>query len=131
MSVVISGKNLAVTWDGATVSDVKSVTFDDDPNLQAYGSSGTSGRKARIPGTGDLTGSMEIVGVGSGGPSSGLFDSGDTGTLVVIEDSNLITDHTHTMVVRIGRISVTVDADDGTIVGYNVSFEGNGAYTKS
>jgi hypothetical protein len=118
---VHSGKTGYVTIDGSAESDVQDWTISDDANATAYGSSNTGGRKKRLAGTGDCTGSFTMLQVPS-------FDAGGTGQFVG-HTGGITGGEIYTAEIFIETVTPNVNINDGTPSSWNVTFGGNGAFS--
>jgi hypothetical protein len=119
---VYSGKTGKLYKTATEVVHFKKWTFTDMVETHAFASSSTAGRKARVVGNGDSSGSFEVMcHDGEYFP----FASGEAVTLKLeVDTANYIT-----VEAVIQQKQIEVDRDGGTPVMIAVTFEGNGAVT--
>lgn len=123
-TAAISGKNGDVSISSTSISEVTQWTFTETSNNPAFASNKTAGFKQRVAGVKDGSGTIE-----------GKWDPGDPAT-AVIEVGTLVTltleiDATqfYTVPSIIDSFSMTVNLDDGDVVGWTAEFSINGAWT--
>lgn len=131
---VFSGKNLKVeTPTGTPVLHVQQAEVTEDPELQEYGSSSTSGNRRGVAGLTRVGGSITVALVGSGhtiGNASGPIPGSTTASMSLWEDStDENTKHLFTTVLW-GEATYGVDADSGAIATATIPFISNGTYTR-
>ena len=110
---------LPVQADVSDEADVQNWTITATANATAYGSSDTDGRKKRLAGTGDMTGSFTMLAVPSFEEGANAEFIGHTGNEV------------YTAQIFIETITPSVDIDNGTPSSWNVTFGGNGTFSHS
>jgi hypothetical protein len=116
---VISGKDGTITIDAVQETPVHDWTLETSANIDKYGANDTSGWKKGVVGVKDSTGAFNMSDLPS-------VNEGDKVTFVGYTDQDI-----YTVDVIIERIRVNVDMNDGTRVGWNITFTGNGAVVKT
>lgn len=112
-----SGKLGGVKINGVTVANIKNWTHKSSNDVQAYASSSTFARKARVPGVGDGEGSFEIYRrAGEALP----FVEGDVVTLILYDDRSAL--HGIQGEAVILDIERKTEVESGALLGATVSF---------
>lgn len=125
MSTPISGKHGRVKVAGTALTDVTKWSLTPKSENQAYASSHTNGRKKRIAGVGDSSGSFDTKYDSATGPK---FREGQEVTLQLRVNKTDPGDGFDVEAI-IDEVSYEVDLDSGAIVAENYTFSGNGALT--
>lgn len=123
-----SGSAGAVKVGTALVADVTKWSAEQKTEVSKYGSSSTSGWKAAVAGTKEITGEFEAVLQDTG---SAPFDVGSTVSLTLQTDQGTTPKGTLSGSAIISSIKYEVNPDTGEVIKFTASFEGNGAWTKS
>jgi hypothetical protein len=119
---VLSGKGGYVISGSTTLDHIGTWSFTDEVMEHDFATNSTAGRKNRIAGVGDSSGSFEGM-VHAGGAIP--VKPGDSVTLKLhVDGTNYIQ-----VPVLITTIDVECDMNDGEPVGYTAEFGGNGAVT--
>ena len=131
---VFSGKNLKVECpSGTEVLHVQSVTITENPDIQEYGSSSTSGNRRGVAGLTRVGGSITVAAVESGntvGKSGGPVPGTSTSLNIWEKGTDDKTKLKFTDVLW-GEASYSVDADSGAIATVTIPFISNGTYTRA
>lgn len=99
---VKSAKTGTVSWKGTPATDVTDIKVNKSSDVKEYASSSTAGKKRRIAGHSDATGSFTVL-----NDSKATFVKGDHGTLLVKSDSST-TMYNGTVIIISAEYSVPV-----------------------
>lgn len=125
MAAPITGKDGTVTADGADVAHVRQFSITETCESKPYTSSSNPGVTARLAGNTDWNGSLSVW--ADGGSLAAPFGVGDTVALELTAD----TGKHCTGDALITEITAEVDVAGAEIVGWQASFEGDGALTRA
>jgi len=119
MTLPISAANGRLEIDGEEVADIRHITFDRTAEAEEYASTATGGRKRRLGGHADCTGTFQVL--AKAGAFDLGFDAGDAVTITGYADAGhsfrlraVVSRIAHAVPVAGGMVSVTVEfAGDG------------------
>ena len=109
----ISGKDGNLTIDGVQICPVTNIKLTRTSDNPDYAANDTGGKKARVAGIKDVTGSFRI------NDTDAPVVEGDSVTMLIHDGSN---DYTEEVI--IDEIDEEIDIDTGAIVGWDVTFSG-------
>ncbi len=122
----ISGQYGKVLSGGSQTTECQGFEWSRSVVEHAYASCATGGFKKRVAGTKDHSGTLNgLFDVSE--PIYEVFDEGDAVTLHLY----ISTTAYYIVPAMITELSIEVDIDDGSIVPWNASFGGNGAWSSS
>jgi len=98
--------------------DVVGVSFDDIQEMDAYASNKTGGRKTRVAGLGDFTGTISVKEDGAA-PAATLFVPGTITSLEITVGTGVV----YSGSVMWGTHKQAVDINSGNTVGVEIPFE--------
>lgn len=124
MAAPRSGKYGNVQVDNTNIANLDNWTLSDKSELQPYASNETNGRRARVAGIGDSTGTITYRPSGGAPP----LVPGTTYDLELFEHEDDVNPYQVTAIV--GESSVNVSPETGAIISYTASWEENGAFTR-
>ena len=120
----ISGKDGDVKIGTTSINEIKKWSFNPKVNTQRYASNKTGGYKCTIPGTKEATGTLSGVYTATNSHINVI----DVGTMVTLKLYITATLYFSVPAV-ITDYKLDVDLDNGEIVGWEASFESDGAWT--
>ncbi len=120
----ISGKNGYAKIGATNIAEVTGWSFKPSSNNSAWGSSDSSGYKKRVAGTKDGSGSIE----GKYDPSTSFIGVIDVGTEVTLLLYINATKY-YSVPSIIDSYDLSVDINDGEVVGFSADFSTNGTWT--
>jgi len=123
-----SGSAGAVKVGTALVADVTKWSAEQKVEVSKYGSSSTSGWKAAVAGTKEISGDFSAVLQDTG---SAPIDVGDVVSLTLQTDQGTTPKGTLMGSAVISGIKYEVNPDTGEVISFVASFEGSGAWTKT
>ena len=125
MGTPISAKSGKLEIDAGEIADIRNISFVEENDAQVYSSSSTSGRKKRIAGVSDATGSFTLY------PDAGAvalsFSVGDSVTVKGYTDGSA---KYFEVAAVITNITLGVPIEEGGLVPFDVEFGGDGAPSK-
>lgn len=121
----ISGKNGKVDVGSSTLLEITSWNFTTTSNNSVWGSSSSSGYKKRQAGTKDMTGNIAGQ-FDTSSPIYNTMEEGDDVTLKLYLNASLF----YEVPALIESFNLSIDVDNGAVVGWTSAFGSNGAWTK-
>jgi hypothetical protein len=121
---VISGVAGSVQIGSSALVECTGWTFNKKVSVHKYASCATGGFKAAVPGVKDGSGSISGK-YDDADPIEDAIDVGDSVTLKLYVDA----DDFYSVPSVIESLDLTVDIDEGEIVGWEAGFQTNGAWT--
>ena len=123
MGTPLSAADGKLAVDGQEVADIRAITLDRAAETDEYASTATNGRKRRLGGHADCTGTFEMY--AEAGSFSLGFDVGDTVTITGYADAT----HSFSLQAVVSHIAHGVPVEAGRLVPVTVSFGGDGEPT--
>lgn len=120
----VSGQFGTIHIGGSELVECVGWTFERSVAEHAYASCSTDGSKKRVAGTKDANGTFQSK-YDPDDPLEDHLDEGDAVTLLLYVTAT----KRYTVPAIILSISMEVDLDEGSIIGYDVSWGLNGAYS--
>jgi len=124
---VLSGKRGTLYLDGNEITPVNNWKISISANLKPYAANDTRGCKKRVSGVFDATGTFKaLISDTEGDTCCPVEKGGEYDALFYI---NAITDPVpsyYSIPIKIATIDVDDDIDDGEILAFDVTWEGNG-----
>lgn len=123
-----SGKNGKVKVGQDEVAEVTKWTAEEKTEVHKHASSSSAGWKRAVPGTHDISGTVEGKFDNTG---TVPFKKGTSLTLVLATDGEASPKGTLTGAAVIESMSFEVDIDSGATVGFVANWQGDGQWTKT